>query len=491
MKKGDPRKMKTFPTVSFLAAVLAYFLLTTPSNSAEATGSTETYLKCGKVFDAKAAKVTGPATIIVRGDRIARIEQGFKRATPKAKTVNLVDSICLPGLIDTHIHFEQNLPELESSSHAAEARLALEALESPKKLLFAGFTTVRDLASTRNIAMTFREAVRAGKIVGPRILTAGVPVSAPGGHGDHLPKIPINARPDARELTKAYYGLIAVREPSDVALWYTQNLEKLPAFRKEHKQGQGDDVYPDAIKIMATGGVISLNPDSHRPQLSREVIAEVVRLAKVYAEKIGRPLPVTAHAHGLDGIANAVFAGVNSIEHGTELGADIVPPANEDEAKRRRELRAQVIADMKSKNVYLVPTLYAAQSAMNHARAGKVPPAVQEKALRVGRAMLENFQKVVDSGVPLAFGSDSGVGPHGENYQELILLVRRGGMAPRIALQMATLKAARVIGQEENLGTLEPGKYADIIALPEAVTTEIERVADVRFVMASGVIHKR
>ncbi|MGE0527001.1 MAG: amidohydrolase family protein, partial [Bdellovibrionales bacterium] len=401
--------------------------------------------------------------------------------------IDLRDRNCLPGLIDTHVHFEQSFPDINFFHHPDEARTVMDAYDAPRRTLLAGFTTVRDLKSLRNVAMEFRIAVANGRMLGPRILTVGSAViSAPGGHGDSRSKIKESHRPGARELYSQYYGLRFVSSPEDVVDAFRFYLEERPLWYTEYPSSAKESYLPDAIKIHATGGVVSDNPDSHRRQLNRAIIEKAVQSAREYRERTGRSLTVAAHAHGIDGIWDAVMAGVDSVEHITELGGLIVET---DDQKKWEEMRAQIAERMKENKIYGIPTLLAAQTVVDLAEDGKFPPHIAEKALAVGKRMLANFHHIVELGIPLAFGSDTGISPHGENWKELVLLVQHGkaaGLNEARALQMATIEAARALRFDAEIGSLDVGKNADIIAVDKNILSDISAIQHLSLIMKDG-----
>ena len=307
----------------------------------------------------------------------------------------------------------------------------------------AGFTTVRDLGGS-GVNISLRNAINRGLTVGPRIYTAGRTIATTGGHGD-----PTNG------LNKLFMGDPG---PADGVVNGPDDCRK--AVRQRYKEGS------DCIKITATGGVLSNAKDGSGPQFTDEELKAIVETAKDYGFR------VAAHAHGAEGIKRAARAGVNSIEHGTLMDQE-------------------AMAIMKEHGTWLVPTIIAGRSAADSAKIpGFFPPLVTPKAIAIGSRIQETFGRAYRAGVRIAFGTDAGVYMHGKNYIEFQYMVE-GGMPPMECLKAATVSAADLLDQKDNLGAIEKGKLADIIAVDGDPIKDIKVMKDVVFVMKDGKIFKQ
>jgi imidazolonepropionase-like amidohydrolase len=324
-----------------------------------------------------------------------------------------------------------------------QADYALRSTVYARMTLLAGFTTVRDLGDNGVNSIALRKAIERGWIPGPRIFTSGKSLATTGGHAD-----PSNAlRGDYRRDPGPVEGVI--NGPDDAR----------KAVRQRYKDGA------DLIKLTATGGVLSLAANGQNPQFTDEELRAVVETAKDYG------MTVAVHAHGTEGIRRAILAGVDSIEHGTFMTDDVI------------EL-------MKQHGTYWVPTNMAGEWVAEKAKeTGYFPEIVRPKAAEIGPAIRATFAKAHAAGVKIAFGTDSGVSPHGQNAHEFELMVA-GGMPPMKAIQSATLQAARLLRIEDRLGTLEPGKIADLIAVTGDPLADIGVLKEVSFVMKEGVVYK-
>jgi imidazolonepropionase-like amidohydrolase len=404
-----------------------------------------TLIHCGSHIDPGAGKVLGQTTIIVEGNRIASVTPGFTKPEKDDKVVDLKTRTVMPGLIDMHVHFEE---EISPSRYIDKVQLnpadyAFRSTVYAQKTLMAGFTTVRDLGGS-GVNISLRKAINAGIVVGPRIFTAGKTIATTGGHGD-----PTNG------LNKIFMG-----DPGPNEGVINGPDEARKAVRQRYKEGS------DCIKITATGGVLSNAKDGSGPQFTDEELKAIVETAKDYGFR------VAAHAHGAEGIKRAARAGVNSIEHGTLM---------DDEA----------IAIMKEHGTWLVPTIIAGRSAADSAKIpGFFPPLVTPKAIAIGSKIQESFARAYKAGVKIAFGTDAGVYQHGKNYIEFQYMVE-GGMPPMECLKAATVSAADLLDQKENLGAIEKGKLADIIAVDGDPIKDVKVMKDVVFVMKDGKVYKQ
>jgi imidazolonepropionase-like amidohydrolase len=394
--------------------------------------------------DPASGRVLRDQTLIVQGGRIVSMTGGFTETTG-CEVVNLRDSFVLPGLIDSHVHLtgesnpNQRLEEVTQSS----AEQAMVGARYAKRTLEAGFTTVADLGADNNAIFALRAATARGDVPGPRIIASGSSVSVHGGHGD------INGfRDDVLHLMR---GTSICSGAEDCRR----------AVRQQVQQGA------DIIKITATGGVLSNTAAGLAQQFLNDELASIVETA----HRMGRK--VTAHAHGADGINAFLKAGGDAIEHGTYLDAES-------------------IRLFKQRGAYLVPTLMAGDYVARIANSPEnfFTPAQTAKAREAGPKMLDMARRAHAGGVKIAFGTDSGVSAHGDNAQEFALLVR-AGMTPIQAIRAATVNAADHLQLGAEIGTLAPGKAADLIAVRGDPTTDVRELERVRFVMKGGRVYKQ
>ena len=421
-----------------------------------ASATEVSYLHCGKVFDADKAALLGEHVIEVRDDRISAITAGGVAAEAMAtegengvtrvRRIDLRDKTCLPGLIDMHVHLRgQTSPQRYTEGYRLNPEdFAFRSVGYAEKTLNAGFTTVRDLGGSLTLAL--RNAINQGLIRGPRIFAAGNGIATTGGHGD-----PTNG--------VARYLSDALGHPGPEEGVISGADEARRAVRQRYKEGS------DVIKITATGGVLSQAKSGENPQFTVEEIAEVVRTARDYDFR------VAAHAHGKEGMRRAIEGGVDSIEHGTMMDDEL-------------------FALMKKNGTWYVPTILAGKFvAEKAAETGYFPEMVRVKAAAIGPQIQATFGRAYRAGVRIAFGTDSGVSPHGENAREFELMVEAGMPAPQ-ALQSATRNAADLLGQWDQLGSLSVGKYADVVAVSGDPTTDISLMRRIDFVMKDGVVHR-
>lgn len=350
----------------------------------------------------------------------------------------------MPGLIDMHVHLEGETSKdgLVKRFTQNEADVAFQSTVYAKKTLMAGFTTVRDCGGS-GVNISLRNAINAGIVIGPRVFTAGKAIASTGGHGD-----PTNGyRKDLMGDPGAKEGVI--NSPEDAR----------KAVRQRYKDGA------DFIKITATGGVLSVAKDGSGPQFTQEEVNAIVETAKDYG------MITAAHAHGAEGMKRAVLAGITTIEHGTLMTEEVMDL-------------------MKQKGTYHVPTIIAGRSAAEYAKIpGYYHPLVVPKAIAIGSKIQENFGKAYKRGVKMAFGTDAGVFPHGDNAKEFGYMVE-GGMPAIEALLCAMQVNATILGWGDKIGSLEKGKLADIIAVDEDPTKNIATMLKVSFVMKDGVVYK-
>ena len=404
----------------------------------------DTLLHVGNLIDVENGEVTKAITITVSNNEIKAITKGYARGEKNDKVINLKNSFVLPGFMDMHVHLSQEyVPKAERPAKIEPEYRALFAANAASKTLMAGFTSVRNLGDGGMETIALRQAISQGLIVGPRIFTSGKTIATTGGHGD-----PSNGK------SKADYS---PPSPEDGVI--DSPVEAIKAVRQRYKDGA------DGIKITATGGVLSVAKSGENPQFTDEELKAIVQTANDYG------LWTAAHAHGKEGMRRAVNAGINSIEHGTYMDQEIM------------EL-------MKSKGTYYVPTIMAGNWVAEKAKIPNFFPAlVKPKAEKIGPQIESTFSAAYKAGVKIAFGTDSGVSAHGDNWQEFILMTK-GGMPTAIALKSATIETAKLLRMEDRLGQIKTGMLADIIALAENPLDNIAAVSNVKFVMKDGVVYK-
>ena len=404
----------------------------------------KTYLQCGQLIDVRQLQVLKEKTIVIEGNKITDVLDGYQSGAATDKVVNLKTSTVMPGLMDMHVHIENetNPNRYLEGFTQSQADIAYGSLRFAERDLMAGFTSVRDLGgSGANIAM--RKAIQKGYVVGPRIFTAGKSIATTGGHADPTN----NYRPD----------LMGDPGPKDGVINGPEDAYK--AVRQRYKDGS------DLIKITASGGVLSMATNGENPQFTEEEVKAIVAAAKDYGFK------VAAHCHGVEAMKRAIRAGVNSIEHGTLMDESVFP------------LMVQY-------GTYLVPTIIAGKSAADSAKIpGYYPPMVAKKALEIGPKIQNTFSKAYKAGVKIAFGTDAGVYAHGTNWKEFVYMTE-GGMPFLETIQAATWNAADLMGTQNILGSIEKNKLADIVAVEGDPTKNVYQMGKVNFVMKDGVVYK-
>ncbi len=405
----------------------------------------KTYIWCGTLIDGISNEPKKNMTIIVEKNKIASIENGFARAGAGDKTIDLKSATITPGWMDMHVHMEG-----ETSPNAYLERftlnpadLAFNSVGIAERTLMAGFTTVRDLGGT-GVNIALRNAINAGKITGPRIFTAGKSIGTTGGHAD-----PTNG-----------YRKDLMGDPGPEAGVINSEEDGRKAVRQRYKDGS------DLIKITATGGVLSMAKNGQNPQFTEDEIKTIVSTAKDYG------FTVAAHAHGAEGMKRAIRAGVTSIEHGTLM---------DDEA----------IELFKKYGTWYVPTITAGESVADSAKkAGYYPEVVAAKARVIGAQIKSTFAKAYKAGVKIAFGTDAGVFKHGQNWREFGYMLE-AGMPAMQAIKAATMNAAELLGMKDQLGSIEAGKLADIVAVNGDPLSDAKVFGKVVFVMKDGVVFKQ
>jgi imidazolonepropionase-like amidohydrolase len=401
-------------------------------------------IHCGTLIDGKNKELQSQVTIVVDGNKIVSVDKGFTKPGNNDKVIDLSKKTVMPGLIDMHVHLESETSKdaLVKRYTLNEADVAFQSTVYARRNLMAGFTTVRDCGGS-GVNVSLRNAVNAGTITGPRIFAAGKSIATTGGHAD-----PTNgSRKDLMGDPGPKEGVINGPD------------EARQAVRQRYKDGS------DFIKITATGGVLSVAKDGSGPQFTQEEVNAIVAAAKDYG------MHTAAHAHGAEGMKRAVLAGITTIEHGTLMSDEVMDL-------------------MKQKGTYHVATIIAGRSAAEYAKIpGYYHPLVVPKAIEIGSKIQENFGKAYKKGVKIAFGTDAGVFPHGENAREFGYMVE-GGMPAIEALLSAMQVNANILGMGDKIGSVEGGKLADIVAVNENPTTNIKTMEKVTFVMKDGVVYK-
>ncbi len=405
----------------------------------------DTYLHCGAIVDVEKGNIQREKTIVVQGNRILRVADGYTKGNPGDAVIDLRNMTVLPGFIDMHVHIEgESNPKTYLQEYTMnDADRAFDAVVYAGRTLDAGFTTVRDLGGT-GVNIALRDAIAAGKVKGPRIFTSGKAIGTTGGHAD-----PTNGyRKD----------LMGDPGPEQGVVNGVEDARK--AVRQRYKNGA------DLIKITATGGVLSVAKSGQNPQFTLEEISAITRTASDYG------FHVAAHAHGDEGMQRAIRGGVKTIEHGTLMS----------EATMKL---------MKEYEVYLVPTITAGKEVTENAKKpGYFPEVIANKAAEIGPLIQDTFKKAYKLGVPIAFGTDAGVFPHGENAREFVYMTE-AGMPVMEVIRIATMVNAQLLGMGDELGQLRKGYIADIVAVPANPTEQVEALKDVRFVMKEGRVFRR
>ncbi len=392
------------------------------------------------LLDVRAGELRSGQAIVVEGERITQVAAAAE-VKPQAgdTTVDLPEATLLPGLIDMHTHLTFDLSSLGYAGLGiSTAREALHGARNARRTLEAGFTTVRNLAARDYADVALRDAINDGDVIGPRMVVSGPPLGITGGHCDE------NLLPPAFHF-----------QDGGVA----DGIEAV-----QHKVREVIKYGADVIKVCATGGVLSKGDDPNASQYTLEEMKAIV----ADAHRLGRK--VAAHAHGAEGVRWASEAGVDSIEHGHLM----------DDA---------AIATLKKNGTYLVPTLFLGEYMEEHLAHSDVPEYSTQKMRDVAAAMQRNVGKAFAAGVKVAFGTDAAVYPHGLNAGEFHVYVKLG-MTPLAAIRTATLSAADLLGWTDRVGSLEPSKWADMVAVDGDPTRDVTVLEHVRFVMKGGVVYK-
>jgi imidazolonepropionase-like amidohydrolase len=429
---------KTMMAAAALAAVL--------TTTAGAAAAKDLVIHAGRLIDGTGKAPRAQVSILVHDGRITAVEPGFV-APSGAEVIDLSNATVLPGLIDDHVHITMAFHKGDAI-HTAMTRTgyddAIGATGDARNTLLAGFTTIRDVGGATEVVVALKRAINAGVIAGPRMWVAGTPLGPTGGHGD------------------AANGL----DPELQHAHWTDNLIDSPeAARRTVRTLKRQGV--DLIKIMPSGGVMSIGDDPKLQLMEDDEIKAVIETAHSLGMK------VAAHAHGKQAIDHTIALGVDSIEHGTYADAESYKL-------------------FKAHGTYLVPTMLVGAKVYEHAKTHPedLNPSTAEKAIATVPRMLQNLHDAHAAGVKIAFGTDTfGMSNHGENAQEFALLVK-AGMTPMDAIETATWNAADLIGDTQDIGSVQPGRYADIIAVTGDPLADVTVLEHVQFVMKGGVVYK-
>ena len=401
-------------------------------------------IHAGNLIDVETGKIESRKSIVIKNSLITSVSDGYINKSDFQEYYDLKDSYVLPGLMDAHVHLAQEyVPKAERDLKVEPEFNAIFAAANAIKTLNAGFTTVRNVGDGGMETISLRNAINKGIVPGPRILTSGKTIATTGGHGD-----PTNGLPT---------DLYEPPTPEEGVVDSFEDIKK--AVRQRYKDGT------DGIKITATGGVLSVAKSGENPQFTNNELEALISIAKDYG------LWVAAHAHGKEGMLRAVNAGVTSIEHGTFMDSEVMDA-------------------MKKNGTYYVPTILAGEWVAEKSKIDNFfPELVRPKAAKIGPQILDTFTKAHKYGVKIAFGTDSGVSAHGDNWQEFALMVK-GGMSPLETIQSATLETAKLFKLENEIGKIKTGFSADIIALRDNPLENIESLKDISFVMKEGTRYK-
>jgi len=402
------------------------------------------YIWCGTLIDGVSDEPKKTMTVVIEKNKIIAVENGFSNAGAGDKTLDLKTKTVTPGWIDCHVHLshETNPNAYIERFQLNDVDYAYRSVVFAKRTLLAGFTTVRDAVGS--VVISLKKAINQGIIEGPRIVAAGTPIGSTGSHGD-----PTNG-----------YRTDLMGDPGPRIGVANGVDECIKAVRQRFKDGS------DVIKIMATGGVLDVSPNSSGAQYTEAEIKAIVQTANDYGMK------VMAHAHGAEGIKRALRAGVISIEHGTLMDDECI------------EL-------FKKYGAWYVPTVVAGKSVTDSAKIPNYyPPVVAKKAAEIGPKIQSTLGRAYKAGVKIAFGTDAGVYRHGMNWLEFGYMIE-AGMKPMDAIKAATISAAELLGMKDQVGSIEVGKFADIVAVDGDPLKDPKVFGKVVFVMKNGDVYKQ
>ena len=420
------------------AAIAAAFV---PAVAADNAAPHVVAIRAGKLIDVAAGTVLKDQTIIVTGERISSVGPTASAKVPAgAEEIDLSNQTVLPGLIDMHTHLTAD-PMLAgyNALGVSDVRAALYGVRGARQTLDAGFTTVRNVGSSGFGDVALRDAINDGDVIGPRMRAAGYLIGIKGGHCDE------NMLPPEMNFTSRGVA--------------TGPWEARGKVREMAKYGA------DVIKICASGGVLSKGDQPGAPEFTLEEMQAIVQ----EAHKLGRK--VAAHAHGAEAIREAIIAGVDSVEHASLIDDEGIKLA-------------------KQKGTYLVMDIYDDDFILQEgAKAGILPESL-DKERALGQLQRDNFRKAFKAGAKMAFGTDAGVYPHGDNARQFAYMVQYG-MTPMQAIQAATVDAAELLGWKDNVGAIAAGKFADIIAVKDDPTRDVSALTKVSFVMKGGAVIRR